>query len=143
LAKHDDLIERIIANVKQTEVHSKMEMDLNTDNKTEVVAKTFNEFDKIEDISSSIWAPVSRSSQTLSYYRKVLIYGVIAAGKFKVLYIELELKNNKKAFFLQLAWAVHFKKGTYKAEVYTESSDTKKPKSAKENNFSKKERQRK
>ncbi|CAG8798523.1 8253_t:CDS:2, partial [Gigaspora margarita] len=63
LAKHNDLTERIIANVKQTKVHSKMEVDINTDNKTKVVGKTINEFDKIEDISSSIWVPVSRSSQ--------------------------------------------------------------------------------
>ncbi|CAG8762186.1 26630_t:CDS:2, partial [Gigaspora margarita] len=54
LAKQDDLTKRIIANIKQIEVHSKMEVDINTDNKTEVVDKTSNELDKVEDISSSI-----------------------------------------------------------------------------------------
>ncbi|CAG8767927.1 905_t:CDS:1, partial [Gigaspora rosea] len=63
LARQDDLTEGIIANIKQTEVHSKMEVDINTDNKTEVVAKTSNEVDKVEDISSSIWAQASKSSQ--------------------------------------------------------------------------------
>ncbi|CAG8852122.1 9524_t:CDS:2, partial [Gigaspora margarita] len=63
LAKHDDLIERIIANVKQTEVHNKMEVDINIKNKTEVVGKTINESNKIEDISSSIWASALKSSQ--------------------------------------------------------------------------------
>ncbi|CAG8705499.1 28739_t:CDS:2, partial [Gigaspora margarita] len=65
LAKHNDLTKRIIANVKQTKVHSKMEMNINTNNKTELVDKTINEFDKIEDISSSIWVPVSRSLQSI------------------------------------------------------------------------------
>ncbi|CAG8652249.1 16895_t:CDS:2, partial [Gigaspora margarita] len=65
LAKQDDLTERIIANIKQIEVHSKMEVDINTDNKTEVVDKTSNEIDKVEDISSSIWAQASKSSQNL------------------------------------------------------------------------------
>ncbi|CAG8848701.1 3373_t:CDS:2, partial [Gigaspora margarita] len=46
LAKQDDLTERIIANIKQIE--------------TEVVDKTRNEVDKVEDINSSIWAPVSK-----------------------------------------------------------------------------------
>ncbi|CAG8829137.1 29841_t:CDS:2, partial [Gigaspora margarita] len=46
--------EIIIANIKQMEVHSKMEMDINIDNKTEIVDKTSNEFDKVEDINSSI-----------------------------------------------------------------------------------------
>ncbi|CAG8764025.1 46434_t:CDS:2, partial [Gigaspora margarita] len=63
LAKQDDLIERIIANIKQMEVHSKMEVDINIDTKTEEVDKPSNEFDKVEDISSSIWAQVSKSSQ--------------------------------------------------------------------------------
>jgi len=140
LAKHDDLTEGIIANIKQTEVHSKMEVDINTDNKTEVVDKTSNEVDKVEDISSSIWAQASKSSQSafsykrkeklgltlwdvptytraiyikkaLSFYGKVSIHGVTAAGKSKALYIELEPKDDRKAFFLQSAWAVHFEKG--------------------------------
>ncbi|CAG8826047.1 2375_t:CDS:2, partial [Gigaspora margarita] len=66
LAKQDDLTERIIANIKQMEVHSKMEVDINIDNKTEIIDKTSNEFDKVEDISSSIWASVSKSSQIYS-----------------------------------------------------------------------------
>src|SRR5260364_273126 len=132
LAKQDDLTERIIANIKQMEVYSKMEVDINIDNKTEIVDKTSNEFDKVEDISSSIWAPVSKSSQStgsckikdkldltlwdvltytraiyikkaLSFYGKILIHRVIAAGKSKALYIELEPKNNRNASFLQLA----------------------------------------
>ncbi|CAG8840961.1 2179_t:CDS:1, partial [Gigaspora margarita] len=70
-AKQDDLTERIIANIKQMEVHSKMEVDINTDNKTEVVDKTSNEIDKVKDINSSIWAQASKSSQsTVSYKRK-------------------------------------------------------------------------
>ncbi|CAG8833184.1 29829_t:CDS:2, partial [Gigaspora margarita] len=40
------------------------EVDINTDNKTEVVDKTSNKFDKVEDISSSIWAQVSKSLQS-------------------------------------------------------------------------------
>ncbi|CAG8814602.1 42634_t:CDS:2, partial [Gigaspora margarita] len=64
LAKQDNLTERIIANIKQIEVHSKMKVDINTDNKTEVVDKTSNEIDKVEDISSSIWAQASKSSQS-------------------------------------------------------------------------------
>ncbi|CAG8768918.1 12691_t:CDS:2, partial [Gigaspora margarita] len=63
LAKQDDLTERIIANIKQIEVYSKMEVDINTDNKTKVVDKTSNKFDKVEDINSSIWAQASKSSQ--------------------------------------------------------------------------------
>ncbi|CAG8795219.1 33364_t:CDS:1, partial [Gigaspora margarita] len=63
LAKQDDLIERNIANIKRIEVYSKIEVDINIDNKTEVVDKTSDKFDKVEDISSSIWAPVSKSSQ--------------------------------------------------------------------------------
>ncbi|CAG8835048.1 17240_t:CDS:2, partial [Gigaspora margarita] len=63
LAKQDDLIKRIIANIKQIEVYSKMEVDININNKTEIVNKTSNEFDKVKDISSSIWTPVSKSSQ--------------------------------------------------------------------------------
>ncbi|CAG8631730.1 20831_t:CDS:2, partial [Gigaspora margarita] len=54
LAKHDDLTERIIANVKQTKVYSKIKVDININNKTEIVDKTINESNKIEDISSSI-----------------------------------------------------------------------------------------
>ncbi|CAG8798991.1 3521_t:CDS:1 [Gigaspora margarita] len=129
LAKQDDLIERIIANIKQIEVYSKIEVDINIDNKTEVVDKTSNEFDKIEDISSSIWVPVSKSLQSmvlckrkdklsltlwdvptytraihikkaLSFYRKILIHEVMATGKSKVLYIELEPKDDRKASFL-------------------------------------------
>ncbi|CAG8853624.1 19175_t:CDS:1, partial [Gigaspora margarita] len=46
LAKQDDLTERIIANIKQIEVHSKMKVDINIDNKTKIVDKTSNEFDK-------------------------------------------------------------------------------------------------
>ncbi|CAG8779476.1 8493_t:CDS:2, partial [Gigaspora margarita] len=66
LAKQDNLTERIIANIKQIEVHSKIEVDINIDNKIEVVDKTSNEFDKVKDISSSIWAPVSKSLQRLN-----------------------------------------------------------------------------
>ncbi|CAG8853680.1 3690_t:CDS:2, partial [Gigaspora margarita] len=55
--------ERIIANIKQTEVHSKMKVDININNKTKAVDKTINEFDKIENISSSIWALALKSLQ--------------------------------------------------------------------------------
>ncbi|CAG8832573.1 30911_t:CDS:2, partial [Gigaspora margarita] len=139
LAKQDDLTKRIIANIKQMEVYSKMEVDINIDNKTEIVGKTNNELDKVEDISSSIWAQVSKSSQStvsckregklgltlwniptytraihikkaLSFYEKVLIHEVMAAGKSKALYIELKPKGDRKASFLQLVWAVYFEK---------------------------------
>ncbi|CAG8656378.1 29255_t:CDS:2 [Gigaspora margarita] len=76
LAKQDDLTERIIANIKQIEVHSKMEVDINTDTKTEKVDKTSNEFDKVEDISSSIWAQVAKSSQTDNQARMEFGYGI-------------------------------------------------------------------
>ncbi|CAG8697345.1 2691_t:CDS:2, partial [Gigaspora margarita] len=62
LAKYNDLTERIIANVKQTEVYSKIKVDINIDSKTKVVGKIINNSDKIKDISSSIWAPLSKSS---------------------------------------------------------------------------------
>ncbi|CAG8590183.1 14430_t:CDS:1, partial [Gigaspora rosea] len=109
LANHDDLTEKSIADINQAEVHSKMEVDISM---TEAVGKAINEPDKIEDISCSIWTPVSKSSQSmvaykrkdklgltlwdvptytraihvkkaLSYYGKVLIHGVMAAGKSK------------------------------------------------------------
>ncbi|CAG8816069.1 22339_t:CDS:2, partial [Gigaspora margarita] len=83
LAKQDNLIERIIANIKQIEVYSKMEVDINIDNKTEIVDKTSNELDKVEDISSSIWAQVSKSSQSF------LNQGIQEAEKY-----ELKKKNN-------------------------------------------------
>ncbi|CAG8816907.1 34922_t:CDS:1, partial [Gigaspora margarita] len=70
LAKQDDLTEKIIANIKQIEVYSKMEADINTDNKTEVVDKTSNELDKVEDISSSIWVQASKSSQSTVLYKR-------------------------------------------------------------------------
>ncbi|CAG8605821.1 9302_t:CDS:2 [Gigaspora margarita] len=62
LTKHDNLIERVIANIKQTEVHSKIKM--------KVVDKIVNESDKIEDISSPIWASVSKSLQNIVSYKR-------------------------------------------------------------------------
>ncbi|CAG8748494.1 28755_t:CDS:2, partial [Gigaspora margarita] len=69
LAKQDDLMERIIANIKQMEVHSKIEVNINTDNKTEVVDKTSNEIDKVEDIISFL----NQGIQGLKYMRKQVI----------------------------------------------------------------------
>ncbi|CAG8799293.1 19743_t:CDS:1, partial [Gigaspora rosea] len=43
LAKQVDLTGGIVTNISQMEVHSKMEVDINTDNKIEVVDKTSNE----------------------------------------------------------------------------------------------------
>ncbi|CAG8745421.1 28640_t:CDS:2, partial [Gigaspora margarita] len=86
LAKQDDLTERIIANIKQ------MEVDINIDNKTKVVDKTSNKMDKVEDISSSIWAQdvltytrAIHIKKALSFYGKILIHGAVHFEKDKML----------------------------------------------------------
>ncbi|CAG8492540.1 43312_t:CDS:2 [Gigaspora margarita] len=68
---------KIIANIKQKEVHSKIKVDINIDNKTEVVGKTINEFEKIEDISSFIWALVLKSLKSMVLYKRKDKLGLI------------------------------------------------------------------
>ncbi|CAG8857317.1 23703_t:CDS:2, partial [Gigaspora margarita] len=78
LAKHNNLTESIIRNVKQAMVLDKIEVDQNKEMEVILTNQSTNRESNVEDINSSIWASIAKSSITLEFYGKVLICGVMA-----------------------------------------------------------------
>ncbi|CAG8649750.1 3222_t:CDS:2, partial [Gigaspora margarita] len=62
---------------------------------TEVVDKTSNEIDKVEDISSSIWVQASKSSQSTVSYKKKEKLGCLNQG-IQEAEVYAEASNNKE-----------------------------------------------
>ncbi|CAG8839646.1 45161_t:CDS:2, partial [Gigaspora margarita] len=160
--------EEIKGKIVQAKVHSKMEVDININNKTEVENKTSNKLDKVKDISSYIWAQdvptytrAIHIKKALSFYRKVVHFEkdkmlrltqgrfdketLVERSKLKAILKNEDLNNALSStvwyYDNKLEWINRrgfFNQGIQGAEVYAEASINKEPKSAEENNFGKK-----